>query len=90
MTTPTPLANAWRAYQREVIIEATDEQRGHLRNAFYGGAAACFWSIQHATSQGDPGDDITPQEIQIIEALSDELEEFREAVLMRRPDRQHG
>lgn len=67
------VAEAWRAFERQVIAEGSPEiQRREMRSAFYAGAIVLFQSILAI----DPGEEPTAADVLKMDALDQELKQY--------------
>lgn len=72
---PTALIeHGWRSYRRLVVpADAPQVQVDETRQAFFAGAAILFTAILKVVS---PGDDITDDDLRIMESLQHEIDDF--------------
>lgn len=65
---------AWDSYRRMVLpTDASDVQIKETRQAFFAGAATLFHAVLRAVS---PGDEVTPADIDFMQALQTEIDQF--------------
>lgn len=65
---------AWEKYRGQVVpASAPDVQVAETRKGFYAGAAALFGIVNGEVS---PGDDVQPGDLQLLDDLAHELQEF--------------
>ena len=72
------IAEAWRTFESEVLpTDAPEVQRTETRRAFYAGARALFAGM---VGMLEPGQDTTQADLGKMDAIQEELNQFREDV----------
>lgn len=68
------IERAWQGYRRMVVpADASESQVAETRQAFFSGAAVLFHGIMRSL---DPGDEPTDADMQRMDDLKAELDEF--------------
>lgn len=75
------IAAAWKSYQKEVLPpDAPPIQISECRQAFYGGAVACYSALMNNISFGHAP---TPADVEVVEDIQAEMADFFRAAAAR-------
>lgn len=71
------IAEAWERFERAVLTQASPLQRAEMRKAFYAGAHFVFFMLTNGISEGE---EIRESDIQMLEGVAKELDDYRDGV----------
>jgi hypothetical protein len=71
----------WESFEAALLQEAPPIQRQEMRRAFYAGAQAFLGIMTGHLSETEDPDEITDEDLNLLDNLSEELEKFGNDVL---------
>lgn len=66
----------WESFETALLQDAGDIQRQEMRRAFYAGAQSFFSILTSSVSQTENPDEVTEEDMNLLDALAKELEQF--------------